>query len=103
MYAVVKAGGKQYRVAPGETIRVERLAQEVGSTVEFGQVLALHDDQNLHVGAPTLENAKVVGTIVENGRAKKVIVFKFKRKKQYRVFRGHRQSFTAVKIDSIAL
>ena len=101
MYAVIESGGKQYKVAAGETVRVEELDQGVGSTVEFSRVLAVHDDQNLHVGTPTLQNAKVVGTVIENGKARKVIVFKFKRKKQYRVSRGHRQSFTAVKINSI--
>lgn len=103
MYAVVEAGGKQYRVSPGETVRIEKLNQDVGSTVEFSKVLALHDDQSLHVGTPALDKAKVVGTVLENSRAKKVIVFKYKRKKQYRVLRGHRQAFTAIKIDSIVL
>ena len=101
MYAVIESGGKQYKVAAGETVRVEQLDQGVGSTVEFSRVLALHDDQNLHLGTPTLQNAKVMGTVVGNGKAKKVIVFKYKRKKQYKVSRGHRQPFTAVKIDAI--
>ena len=101
MYAVIESGGKQYRVTPGTTVRVEELNQGVGSTVQFSRVLAVHDDQNLHLGTPTLQNAKVVGTVIENGKARKVIVFKYKRKKQYRVSRGHRQSFTAVKISSI--
>lgn len=101
MYAVVKSGGKQYKLTPGETVRIEKLDQEVGSTVEFSDVLAIHDDQNLIVGAPVVQNATVVGTIVENGKAGKVTIFKYKRKKQYRVLRGHRQPYTAVKISAI--
>jgi large subunit ribosomal protein L21 len=101
MYAVIKAGGKQYKVSPGDVVRVEKLEQEAGSTVEFGEVLALNNDQNLVVGSPLVANARVSGTVVETGKAKKVLIFKYKRKKQYKVFRGHRQRFTAVKIDAI--
>lgn len=103
MYAVVESGGKQYKLTLGETVRVEKLNQDVGSDVEFSRVLTVHDDQKLHVGTPTVHNAKVVGTVVGSGKAKKVIVFKYKRKKQYRVFRGHRQPYTAVKVNSITL
>ena len=101
MYAVIKAGGKQYKVSPGDVVRVEKLEQEAGSIVEFGEVLALNDDQALIVGSPLVANASVSGTVVETGKAKKVLIFKYKRKKQYKVFRGHRQRFTAVKIDAI--
>jgi large subunit ribosomal protein L21 len=101
MYAVVKTGGKQYKVAPGETIRVEKLDQEVGSKVEFDQILAVHDGQKMMVGQPFVSNVKVVGTLADNGRAKKIIVFKIKRKKQYRLTKGHRQSFSSVKVDAI--
>jgi large subunit ribosomal protein L21 len=101
MYAVIKAGGKQYKVSPGDVVRVEKLEQEAGTTVEFGEVLALNNDQNLVVGSPLVANARVSGTVVETGKAKKVLIFKYKRKKQYKVFRGHRQRFTAVKIDAI--
>ena len=101
MYAVIKAGGKQYKVSPGDVVRVEKLGQEAGTTVEFGEVLALNNDQNLVVGSPLVANARVSGTVVETGKAKKVLIFKYKRKKQYKVFRGHRQRFTAVKIDAI--
>ena len=101
MYAVIKAGGKQYKVSPGDVVRVEKLEQEAGSTVEFSEVLALNDDQALVVGSPLVANASVSGTVVETGKAKKVLIFKYKRKKQYKVFRGHRQRFTAVKIDAI--
>jgi large subunit ribosomal protein L21 len=101
MYAVIKAGGKQYKVSPGDVVRVEKLGKEAGTTVEFDEVLALNNDQNLVVGSPLVANARVSGTVVETGKAKKVLIFKYKRKKQYKVFRGHRQRFTAVKIDAI--
>ena len=101
MYAVIKAGGKQYKVSPGDVVRVEKLEQEAGTTVEFGEVLALANDKELTVGSPLVANARVSGTVVETGKAKKVLIFKYKRKKQYKVFRGHRQRFTAVKIDAI--
>ena len=101
MYAVIKAGGKQYKVSPGDVVRVEKLGREAGTTVEFDEVLALNNDQNLVVGSPLVANARVSGTVVETGKAKKVLIFKYKRKKQYKVFRGHRQRFTAVKIDAI--
>jgi len=101
MYAVIKSGGKQYKVSPGDVVRVEKLEKEAGTTVEFGEVLALNNDQNLVVGSPLVANARVSGTVVETGKAKKVLIFKYKRKKQYKVFRGHRQRFTAVKIDAI--
>ena len=101
MYAVIKSGGKQYKVSPGDVVRVEKLEKEAGTTVEFSEVLAVNNDQNLVVGSPLLANACVSGTVVETGKAKKVLIFKYKRKKQYKVFRGHRQRFTAVKIDAI--
>ena len=101
MYAVIKAGGKQYKVSPGDVVRIEKLEQEAGSSVEFGEVLALNNDQAMVVGSPLVANASVSGTVVETGKAKKVLIFKYKRKKQYKVFRGHRQPFTAVKIDAI--
>jgi large subunit ribosomal protein L21 len=103
MYAVVKTGGKQYKMTPGDIIRVEKLTQEVGSRVEFDQVLAVSDGTNLTVGQPIVSNARVVGTLVDNDRAKKIIVFKIKRKKQYRLTKGHRQSYSAVKVDAINL
>jgi len=101
MYAVIKTGGKQYKVSPGDVVRVEKLEKEAGTIVEFGEVLALNNDQNLVVGSPLVADASVWGTVVETGKAKKVLIFKYKRKKQYKVFRGHRQRFTAVKIDAI--
>ncbi len=101
MYAVIKSGGKQYKVSPGDVVRIEKLEEAAGATVEFGEVLALNNDQKLVVGSPLVANASVSATVVETGKAKKVLIFKYKRKKQYKVFRGHRQRFTAVKIDAI--
>jgi len=100
MYAVIETGGKQYKVSPGETIRVEKLQGEEGAAVEFGKVLAVKSDAGLKVG-DALNAAKVTGTIVGEGRGPKVVVFKFKRKKQYKRTQGHRQDYTAVKVDEI--
>jgi len=101
MYAVVNTGGKQYRVCEGDTFRIEKLAGEVGSPVSFDKVFMITDGEKVSLGNPVLENAKVVGHIVEQGKSKKVIVFKYKRRKRYRRKQGHRQQYTAVKIDSI--
>ena len=101
MYAVIKSGGKQYRVVPGEVVHLEKLQHDLGDQIEFDRVLAIHDDQKVTIGRPLIEKARVLVTVVENGRAKKIRVLKFKRRKSYRVLRGHRQPFTAVKIDSI--
>jgi large subunit ribosomal protein L21 len=103
MYAVIRSGGKQYRVAPGQTIRLERMTGDVGSTIELGDVLVVENEGKFQAGAPLIANAKVLATVLENDRTKKVIVFKKKRKKQYRRTRGHRQDFTAVRIDKISL
>lgn len=100
MYAILRTGGKQYKVSPGDVIRVERLAGESGSSVEFNHVLAIRK-QALKVGAPLLENAKVMGTILRNARAPKVRVLKYKRKKQYRRTTGHRQAYSEVLIKDI--
>jgi large subunit ribosomal protein L21 len=101
MYAVVSTGGKQYKVAEGEVLRVEKLAGEVGDAVSFDQVLLYSDGETVSVGQPVLEAAAVKGHIVEQGKAKKILVFKYKRRKRYRRKQGHRQPYTAVKIDSI--
>lgn len=102
-YAVIRTGGKQFRVAPGEVVRIPTLAdKKAGDAVEFTEVLASGDDQGVRIGAPLVEGASVTGTIVQQGRAPKVIVFKFKRRKQYKRKQGHRQGFTTVKIDGIA-
>ena len=101
MYAVIRSGGKQYRVAPGQTIRLETVAGEVGAKVELGDVLLVENEGNVQVGSPLLANAKVQATVLEHDRAKKILVFKKKRKKQYRRTQGHRQDYTAVRIDDI--
>jgi large subunit ribosomal protein L21 len=101
MYAVVSTGGKQYRVKEGEILKVEKIPGEVGSPVTFETILLYSDGEKISVGQPTLENIAVNGHIVEQGKAKKIIVFKYKRRKRYRRKQGHRQQFTAVKIDKI--
>jgi len=103
MYAIVDSGGKQYKVQEGEILRVEKLAGEVGENVSFDKILMFSDDENVNIGTPLLENVAVNGHIVEQGKAKKIIVFKYKRRKRYRRKQGHRQQFTAVKIDSIKI
>ncbi len=100
MYAVIETGGKQYRVAPGESIEVETLAGDVGAEVEFGRVLAIVDGDTVNAG-PATESARVKGTITAHGRGEKTIVFKFKRKKQYKRTIGHRQNFTRVQVNEI--
>jgi large subunit ribosomal protein L21 len=103
MYAVIRSGGKQYRVVPGQTLRLESILGEPGSRVQFGEVLVVENDGKFQAGAPLLSNAKVEATVLEHDRAKKIIIFKKKRKKQYRRTRGHRQDFTAVRIESITI
>ena len=101
MYAVVNTGGKQYKVRQGEVLRVEKLSGEVGSPVTFDRVLMFSDGENVSIGQPVLDGVSVEGHIVEQGKAKKIIVFKYKRRKRFRRKKGHRQEFTAVQIDSI--
>jgi large subunit ribosomal protein L21 len=102
VYAIIRTGGKQYRVSAGETIYVERLTAEAGETVTFGEVLLLAgDDKGPRVGAPIVAGATVAGTVVEHGRDQKIRVFKYKKRKQYRRTRGHRQHYTAVRIETI--
>ncbi len=102
MYAIVRTGGKQYQVASGDQLRVEKLTGNVGDTIELNEVLMVVEEGNSTIGQPLVENAKVVATIVEQGKAKKVIVFKKKRRKGYRLKQGHRQSFTALKVQEIS-
>ena len=101
MYAVIETGGKQHRVAPGDVIQVETLAGDVGAEVELGRVLAVMNDSNELVTGTSLGAARVKGTIKRHGRGEKVIVFKFKRKKQYKRTIGHRQNYTQVKVSEI--
>jgi len=101
MYAVVNSGGKQYKVQQGEVLRIEKIPGDVGSPVIFDRVLMFADGENVNIGRPALDDVSVEGHIVEQGKAKKIIVFKYKRRKRYRRKKGHRQEFTAVLIDSI--
>ncbi len=99
--AIVRTGGKQYRVEPGMTLRVEKLPAEAGSTVELTDVLLVGRGASAKVGTPTVSGAKVVAKVAAHGRAKKVIVYKFRRRKNYRRKRGHRQPYTELRIESI--
>lgn len=101
MYAVIAAGGKQYRVQQGDVLRMEKIAGNVGDSVSFDKVLLVSDGQNLTVGRPVVEQASVQARIIEQDRSKKIIVFKYKRRKGYRRKQGHRQDYTAVRIDNI--
>jgi len=104
VYAIIRTGGKQYRVAEGETIYVESLETPVGESVTIGEVLLVgSDDEATRLGSPFLSGAKVAATVVESGRGQKIRVFKYKKRKHYRRTRGHRQSFTALRIDRIQL
>jgi len=101
MYAVIRTGGKQYRVAPGDVIAVEKLAGEKGEAVTFGDVLMLGDDKTQTVGSPTIAGAAVVAEVVDQTRGDKITVFKFKRRKGYRRTKGHRQDLTVVRITDV--
>ena len=101
MYAVIETGGKQYRVAPGDSIKVETLQGEIGAAVEFDRVLAVVKGPEEVVAGPALNSARVKATITAHGRGDKILVFKFRRKKQYKRTIGHRQNFTQVKVDEI--
>ena len=101
-YAIIETGGKQYRVSPGDLITVEKLVAEEGATIEFDRVLFVSDDDGMKVGQPTVEGARVIAEVAAQGRADKIIVFKYKRKTRYRVKTGHRQSVTQLSIKEIA-
>lgn len=101
MYAVVATGGKQYRVEEGDILRVEKLPGDVGSAVAFEKVLLFSDGEQVQIGQPQVDGVTVHGQIVAQGKNKKVLVFKYKRRKRYRRKQGHRQPFTAVRIDRI--
>ena len=102
MYAVIKTGGKQYRVEQGDTLALERLDGDTGAQVSFDEVFLVGSDDATQIGRPLIQGASVKATIVEQGRAKKVIIFKFRRRKNYKRKKGHRQYFTRVRIDAIA-
>lgn len=101
MYAVIKTGGKQYRVSQGDVLKVEKLTGEVGANVEFPEVLAVGEGEGVKVGTPTVGGAKVVAEILAQGKEKKLIVFKKKRRKGFTKKQGHRQLFTSIKIQEI--
>lgn len=101
MYAVIKTGGKQYRVEEGDTLRVEKIEAATGESVDFDQVLLIANGDDVKVGQPLLDGAKVTAEVVEQARHKKIKVVKFRRRKHYRKQQGHRQWYTAVKITGI--
>ena len=102
MYAIIRTGGKQHKVSKGDVLKVEKLEKKVGEKVEFEEVLLVGGDKaGIKVGQPMVADAKVVATVVSEGKTKKVLVFKKKRRKQYRRTQGHRQNYTAVKVEDI--
>lgn len=103
MYAIVRTGGKQYQVSQGERLRVEKLAGEIGDSIDIEDVLMVVDGEEVKLGRPVVDGAKVSAKIVEQGKAKKVLVYKKKKRKGYEVKNGHRQTFTALEITGISL
>ncbi len=101
MFAVVRTGGKQLRVAPGESVRVEKLAGAIGDTVELDEVLLVGGEGDARIGTPLVEGAKVVGTITDQARGPKLTIFKMKRRKGYRRKAGHRQPYTEIRVDRV--
>lgn len=101
MYAIIKTGGKQYKVQEGDVVYIEKLSAEEGQTVEFTEVLVVSGDNGLTVGNPTVAGAKVTGKVEKHGRGQKIIVYKYKAKKNYRRKQGHRQPYSKVVIDKI--
>lgn len=101
MYAIIETGGKQYRVQEGETLNIEKLSAEAGEKVEIEKVLAVINGEDIKIGTPLVQGAKVILKVLRNGRDKKIIVFKFKAKKNYRRKQGHRQPFSQVIVEKI--
>jgi large subunit ribosomal protein L21 len=101
MYAVIRSGGKQYRVNQGDSLRVEKLPGEVGSSITLDDVLMIGGDDDVKIGTPTVDGAQITGTIVAQGRGQKIRVFKMKRRKGYRRTQGHRQDYTEIRVDEI--
>ena len=101
MYAIIKTGGKQYRVSEGDVITIEKLDVAAEGTVSFDEVVTVVKDGDVKVGTPLVDDAKVTGTVLEHGKAKKILVFKYKAKSNYRRRQGHRQPFTKVRIEKI--
>ena len=102
-YAIIKTGGKQFRVEPGRTYKIPSLVGEEGGKIEFNEILLVNDGSNVKTGVPSLSGAKVTGEIVRHGRGDKIIIFKMKRRKNYAKKQGHRQGFTEVRINDITL
>jgi large subunit ribosomal protein L21 len=102
MYAVIKTGGKQYRVTPGEKLKVEQIPADIGSEIVLDQVLMVADGESTKVGAPLVAGATVKATVVAHGRGDKIKIFKMRRRKHYRKTQGHRQNFTEIRIETIA-
>jgi large subunit ribosomal protein L21 len=102
-YAIIRTGGKQFRVEPGKTYKLPSLPGEAGASIEFNDVLVGADGDNIKTGVPSIDGAKVTGEIVRHGRGDKIVVFKFKRRKNYARKQGHRQGFTEVRIGDITL
>lgn len=102
MFAVIKSGGKQYRVAPGDKLKLETLVADVGQKVTLGEVLAVGDGADVCVGTPFVQGAAVTATVLAHGRRDKVTIFKMRRRKHYAKSGGHRQNFTEVQIDTVA-
>ena len=101
MYAIIKTGGKQYKVAPGEKVKVEQIAAEVGAQVVLDQVLLVGDGTDVRLGQPTISGATVNATVLAHGRGEKIQIFKMRRRKHYQKHQGHRQGFTELKIEGI--
>lgn len=101
MYAIIETGGKQYRVSEGDVIEVERCQAQAGETVTLDRVLLLADGTDIQIGTPYIEGARVLGEVIENGKGKKIVVFKYKAKKNYHKKQGHRQPYTKIKIASL--
>lgn len=101
MYAVIKSGGKQYKVSPGDVVRVECLTAQAGDTIEISDVFMVSDGDKVNIGKPTLSSAKVTAEVIGEGRGEKLIIFKHRRRKGFRKTNGHRQNFTAIRIKDI--
>ncbi len=101
MYAIVRTGGKQYQVSPGDIIQVEKLEAGAGEEIALNEVLLIKNEDRLNIGTPLLANSSVKAKVLTHGRDKKVMIFKFKRRKRYRLTKGHRQSFTRIQIQEI--
>ena len=102
MYAVIESGGKQHKVSEGEILRVEKIDAEIGAEIKLDKVMLVQTDDKTMIGSPYVDNASVTAEVVEQGKSKKIIIFKYKRKKNYQRKKGHRQQYTALKIKAIA-